>query len=250
MPPGPGRTRITQVIEVRELTKRYGRTIAVDCLTFAVEPGKVTGFLGANGAGKSSTIRLILGLDRPDSGVALLDGQPYHAWPRPLHRLGALLDARSLHPGRSGRDHLLALAHSHGIPASRVEQVLEQVGLAAPARRRVRTYSLGMAQRLAIAGALLGDPATIMLDEPMNGLDAQGTAWLRGLLREQAADGRAVLISSHVMSEMTQLAEHVVVIGAGRLLADATLTDFVAGHDSLEAAFLARTTVIDAPGRT
>jgi ABC-2 type transport system ATP-binding protein len=226
------------VIEIRELTKRYGPTVAVDALTFSVKPGLVTGFLGPNGAGKSTTMRLILGLDRADAGVALVGGAPYRAHRRPLYELGALLEARSAHPGRTAYHHLLWLAQTHGIGKARIREVLGLVGLVTVAHRRVKTFSLGMAQRLGLAAALLGDPAAVMLDEPMNGLDPEGMVWLRALLRELAGEGRAVLVSSHLMSEMAQLADHLVVIGRGRLVADTTPDELIGGHDSLEAAFL------------
>ncbi len=225
------------VIEIAELTKRYGSTIAVEALSFTVKPGRVTGFLGPNGAGKSTTMRLILGLDRPDGGVALVNGRPYRAYPRPLHQLGALLETRAAHPGRTAY-HLLWLAQTHGFPRQRIDEVLELVGLASVARRRVSTFSLGMTQRLGVATALLGDPTAVVLDEPMNGLDPEGMVWIRGLLRGLAGDGRTVLVSSHLMSEMEQLADHLVVIGRGRLIADTTPAELVAGHGSLEAAFL------------
>lgn len=220
------------------MSKRYGPTVAVESLTFSVKPGLVTGFLGPNGAGKSTTMRLVLGLDRADAGVALVRGAPYGAHRRPLHQLGALLEARSAHPGRTAHHHLLWLAQTHGIDRRRIGEVLDLVGLEAVAHRRVKTFSLGMAQRLGLAAALLGDPAAVMLDEPMNGLDPEGMVWLRGLLRTLAGEGRAVLVSSHLMSEMARLADHLVVIGRGRLIADTTPEDFIGGHDSLEAAFL------------
>jgi ABC-2 type transport system ATP-binding protein len=226
------------VIEIAELTKRYGSTTAVDALSFTVKPGQVTGFLGSNGAGKSTTMRLILGLDRPNAGTALINGRPYRAHPRPLHQLGAMLDTGGAHPGRTAYHHLLWQAQTHGIHRRRITEVLEMVGLEPVAGRRVRTFSLGMTQRLGVAAALLGDPAVVMLDEPMNGLDPEGMVWIRGLLGGLAADGRTVLVSSHLMSEMEQLAGHLVVIGRGRLAADTTPSELIAGHDSLEAAFL------------
>lgn len=226
------------VIEITELTKRYGRTTAVDSLTFIAKPGQVTGFLGPNGAGKSTTMRLVLGLDRADDGVALVSGRPYPTYSQPLHELGALLEASSVHPGRTAYHHLRWLAQTHGIGKSRVATVLEHAGLGDVARRRVGTFSLGMRQRLGVATALLGDPGVIMLDEPMNGLDPEGMVWMRELLRELGDEGRTVLVSSHLMSEMERTADHLIVIGRGRLLADTTPTELRAGHDSLEDAFL------------
>jgi ABC-2 type transport system ATP-binding protein len=215
-------------IEVRDLRKRYGTTIAVDGLSFRVNPGSVTGFVGPNGAGKSTTLRLILGLDRPDGGVAQVSGVPYRTLRTPLRQVGALLDAAAVHPGRKARDHLLWMAHSNGLPARRVGEVLEQVGLAAVAKRRVGGFSLGMRQRLGIAAALLGDPPVLMFDEPVNGLDPEGIVWIRGLLRGLAADGRVVLVSSHLMSELEDTADHLVVVGRGRLVADIPVGDLVA----------------------
>ncbi|MFC8720344.1 ATP-binding cassette domain-containing protein [Kitasatospora sp. NPDC057198] len=218
------------MIEIRELTKAYeGRTV-VDGLTFRVEPGRVTGFLGPNGAGKSTTLRMVLGLDRPTSGTALVDGRPYAALERPLCRVGALLDAQAVHPGRTAAGHLRWIAASHGLPARRVDEVLALVGLAGAAGHRIRTFSLGMRQRLGIAAALLGDPAALLLDEPVNGLDAEGIRWIRELLRRLAGEGRAVLVSSHLMAEMAVTADHLVVIGRGRLLADTSTADFLARH--------------------
>ncbi|MEU6348756.1 ATP-binding cassette domain-containing protein [Streptomyces sp. NPDC047072] len=215
-------------IEVRNLRKRFGRTLAVDGLSFTVEPGTVTGFVGPNGAGKSTTLRTILGLDAPDEGEALVGGRPYHALRTPLLEVGALLDAAALHPGRKGRDHLRWLAHSHGLSTHRVDNVLDQVGMTGAARRRAGGYSLGMRQRLGIAAALLGDPPVLILDEPVNGLDPEGIQWIRGLLRRLAAEGRAVLVSSHLMSELEDTADHLVVIGRGRLIADRTVADLLA----------------------
>ncbi|WP_422769775.1 ATP-binding cassette domain-containing protein [Plantactinospora sp. WMMC1484] len=212
------------MIEVRELTKRYGRTRAVDRLSFTVRPGVVTGFLGPNGAGKSTTLRIILGLHRPTSGEALIGNRRYDRIRRPLHEVGAVLDADAAHPGRTAHHHLACLARSNGIGTSRVTAVLEQVGLASVARRRVGGYSLGMRQRLGIAGALLGDPAVIVLDEPVNGLDAAGIRWIRSTLRSLAAEGRTVLLSSHLMSEMALTVDHVLVIGRGRLLDETSVT--------------------------
>ncbi|MEU1179069.1 ATP-binding cassette domain-containing protein [Streptomyces sp. NPDC005820] len=214
-------------IDVHDLTKEYGNRRAVDRLTFGVRPGRVTGFLGPNGAGKSTTLRLVLGLDRPTSGTATVGGRPYVTLPDPLRRVGALLDAQAAHGSRTGRDHLLALAASNRVPARRVDEVLEETGLAPAARRRVRTYSLGMRQRLGIAAALLGDPEVVLLDEPSNGLDPEGIVWIRGLLRGLAAEGRTVLVSSHLMNETASFADHLVVLGRGRLLADTPLRDFI-----------------------
>jgi ABC-2 type transport system ATP-binding protein len=216
------------LIEVRGLTKRYGDTVAVDDLTFEVRPGVVTGFLGPNGAGKSTTMRMILGLDRPTAGRALVAGRPYGTLGQPLRHVGALLEADALHPARSARNHLRVAARSNGIPLSRVDETLEQVGLATVARRRVRSYSLGMRQRLGIAAALLGDPAVLLFDEPVNGLDADGVRWVRHLVRDLAAEGRTVLVSSHLMSEMQQTADHLLVIGRGRLIADASTSEVLA----------------------
>ena len=215
-------------IEVRDLRKRYGATTAVDGLSFTVAPGEVTGFVGPNGAGKSTTMRVILGLDAADAGHAHVGGRPYRALRRPLTEVGALLDAEAVHPGRRARDHLLWMAHSNGIPARRVGEVLEQVGLASVARRRAGGFSLGMRQRLGIAAALLGDPPVLMFDEPVNGLDPEGIVWIRGLLRALAAEGRAVLISSHLMGELEGTADHLVVIGRGRLVVDTTVSDLLA----------------------
>ncbi|MEV5254052.1 ABC transporter ATP-binding protein [Streptomyces werraensis] len=214
-------------IDVRDLTKEYGARRAVDDLTFTVPPGRVTGFLGPNGAGKSTTMRLVLGLDHPTSGSAGLDGRPYAALREPLRTVGALLDAGAALGSRTGRDHLRVLAASHRIPDRRVDEVLEETGLAPAARRRVRTYSLGMRQRLGIAAALLGDPEVVMLDEPSNGLDPEGIVWIRGLLRRLADEGRTVLVSSHLMNETASFADHLVVLGRGRLLADTPLREFI-----------------------
>jgi ABC-2 type transport system ATP-binding protein len=215
-------------IEARGLRKRYGSTVAVDGLSFTVSPGQVTGFVGPNGAGKSTTMRMILGLDAPNEGTALVGGRPYRTLRRPLHQVGALLDAAAIHPGRRGRDHLLWMAHSHGIPTRRVDQVIELVGLTPAARRRAGGYSLGMRQRLGIAGALLGDPPVLMFDEPVNGLDPEGIQWIRGFLRSLAGQGRAVLVSSHLMSELEDSADHLVVIGRGRLIADTSVRELLA----------------------
>ena len=214
-------------IDVRDLTKEYGTRRAVDHVTFDVRPGKVTGFLGPNGAGKSTTMRLVLGLDRPTSGTATIGGRPYAALAEPLRHVGALLDAQAAHGSRTARDHLRALAASNRIPAARVDAVLEETGLASVARHRVKTYSLGMRQRLGIAGALLGDPEVVLLDEPSNGLDPEGIVWIRELLRRLAAEGRTVLVSSHLMNETASFADHLVVLGRGRLLADTPMRDFI-----------------------
>jgi ABC-2 type transport system ATP-binding protein len=219
---------MTATIEARGLRKHYGRTAAVDGLTFTVIPGQVTGFVGPNGAGKSTTMRMILGLDAPDGGTALVGGRPYRSLRTPLREVGALLDASAIHPGRRARDHLLWMAHSNGLPARRVDQVLEQVGLASVARRRAGGFSLGMRQRLGIAGALIGDPPILMFDEPVNGLDPEGIMWIRGLLRSLAAQGRAVLVSSHLMSELEDTADHLIVIGRGRLITDASVDTLIA----------------------
>ncbi|MGX1131645.1 ABC-2 type transport system ATP-binding protein [Streptomyces glaucescens] len=215
------------MITAHELTKRYGDKTVVSDLTFTVRPGTVTGFLGPNGAGKSTTMRMLLGLDAPTRGHATIDGRPYAAHRAPLTQVGALLEARSVHPGRTAHHHLMALAHTHGIPRSRVTHVLELTGLTDVAHRRVKGFSLGMGQRLGIAAALLGDPAVLILDEPVNGLDPEGVLWVRNLLKSLATEGRTVLVSSHLMSEMALTAEHLVIIGRGRLLADTTVTEFV-----------------------
>ncbi|MFJ8214123.1 ATP-binding cassette domain-containing protein [Streptomyces sp. NPDC096033] len=214
-------------IEIRELTKDHGTRRVVDHLTFDVLPGKVTGFLGPNGAGKSTTMRMILGLDRPTAGTATIGGSRFTGLDRPLRQVGALLDPQAAHGGRRARDHLLALAVSNGIPASRVDEVLEQTGIAAVARRRTGTFSLGMRQRLGIAAALLGDPAVLLLDEPTNGLDPEGIIWIRELMRSLAAEGRTVFVSSHLMAESASFVDHLVVLGQGRLLADTSLEAFI-----------------------
>jgi ABC-2 type transport system ATP-binding protein len=216
-------------IEVRGLNKRYGKTIAVDDLSFDVHPGQVTGFLGPNGAGKSTTLRMILGLDEPTSGSALVHGRPFAAHRRPLFEVGALLDPKSFHPGRSARNHLSALALSNGIDSKRIDAALDLVGLTSVASKRAGGFSLGMGQRLGIAAALIGDPGILILDEPINGLDPDGILWVRTLLRSLASEGRTVLVSSHLMSEMALTADRLVVIGQGRLLADQTVEAFVAG---------------------
>jgi ABC-2 type transport system ATP-binding protein len=215
------------VIEVRGLTKRYGDKTAVDGLTFTVRPGVVTGFLGPNGAGKSTTMRMVLGLDRPTAGSATVNGRAYAEHRAPLREVGALLEARAVHTSRSAYDHLRALAATHGIPRRRVDEVVELVGLGEVARKRAGSFSLGMGQRLGIASALLGDPPTVVLDEPVNGLDPEGIRWVRELLRGLAAEGRTVFLSSHLMSEMAFTADHLVVVGRGRLIADTTVEDLV-----------------------
>lgn len=215
------------MIEVQSVTKRYGSTVAVDGLTFDVRAGEVTGFLGPNGAGKSTTMRMMVGLDSPTSGRVTVDGRPYRALRFPLRHIGALLEARSIHPGRSARNHLRWLADSNGIDRRRVEHVLEMVGLASVADRRSGGFSLGMGQRLGIATALLGDPATLILDEPVNGLDPEGIRWIRELLRSLASEGRSILVSSHLMSEMALTADRLVVIGHGRLVAQGTVDEVV-----------------------
>ena len=216
------------MIEVRDLSKKFGSTVAVDHLSFAVRPGVVTGFLGPNGSGKSTTMRMILGLDRPSSGVTTVNGRPYGMIRRPLHEVGALLDAKAMHGGRSAYNHLLCVAQSNGISRRRVGECLETVGLNGVARKRARSYSLGMGQRLGIATALLGDPEVLMFDEPINGLDPEGILWIRTLLRSLASQGRTVFVSSHLMSEMALTADHLVVIGRGRLIADSSTTDLIA----------------------
>jgi ABC-2 type transport system ATP-binding protein len=213
------------VIEAVGLTKRYGETVAVDGLSFVVQPGVVTGFLGPNGAGKSTTMRMLLGLDRPTAGTASINGRPYTRLTAPLCEVGALLEARAIHTGRSARNHLLALAATHGIGRRRVDQVLELVGLTQVAGKRAGGFSLGMGQRLGIASALLGDPHTLILDEPVNGLDPEGILWIRTLLRSLAAEGRTVFVSSHLMSEMSMTATHLIVVGQGRLIADCSVAE-------------------------
>jgi ABC-2 type transport system ATP-binding protein len=216
------------VIEARDLTKDYGEKRAVDGLTFSVKPGVVTGFLGPNGSGKSTTMRLVLGLDRPTRGSVVVNGKPYREHAAPIHEVGALLEARSVHTGRSARNHLLAIAQTHGIGRGRVDELIDLVGLHDVAKKRAGKYSLGMGQRLGIATALLGDPQTVMLDEPVNGLDPEGIQWIRTLLRSLAGEGRTVFVSSHLMSEMSLTADHLIVIGRGRLIADASAADFIA----------------------
>jgi ABC-2 type transport system ATP-binding protein len=216
------------MIEAVDLSKQYGRHTAVDHVTFTVRPGLVTGFLGPNGAGKSTTLRMVVGLDHPSTGQVLVGGRRYADSPAPLHEVGVLLEAGAVHPGRSARDHLLALAQTHGISRRRVDQVLDLVGLGEVAGRRTRGYSLGMHQRLGIAGALIGDPAVVVLDEPVNGLDPDGIRWIRGLLRSLAAEGRTVFVSSHLMSEMALTADHLLVLGRGRVLADVSMAQMTA----------------------
>jgi ABC-2 type transport system ATP-binding protein len=215
-------------VEVNGLRKRFGPTVALDGMSFTVRPGRVTGFVGPNGAGKSTTMRVILGLDAADAGTALVGGRPYRSLRDPLRHVGALLDAAAPQPSRTARNHLLWLAHSQGLSARRVDEVIEQVGLESAARRRAGGFSLGMRQRLGIAAALLGDPPALLLDEPVNGLDPEGIRWIRGFLRSLAAQGRAVLVSSHLMSELEDTADHLVVVGRGRVIADTGMADLIA----------------------
>ena len=226
------------MIEARQLTKRYGETTAVDGLEFTVRPGAVTGFLGPNGAGKSTTMRMIIGLDEPTSGSVTVNGKHYREHPSPLQEVGALLEAKSVHPGRSAFNHLLAQAQTHGIPRRRVDDVIELTGLQSVANKRAGQFSLGMGQRLGIAGALLGDPATVMLDEPVNGLDPEGVLWIRNLLTQLASEGRTVFVSSHLMSEMALVADRLIIVGRGRLLADTSVDELVrqAGGDAVRVA--------------
>jgi ABC-2 type transport system ATP-binding protein len=226
------------VIEVEGLTKDYGSKRAVEGLTFKVRPGLVTGFLGPNGSGKSTTMRLALGLDAPTAGSATVNGKRYREFPAPLHEVGALLEARSVHTGRSAYHHLLALAQTHGIAKSRVSELIDLVGLHDVARKRAGQFSLGMGQRLGIATALLGDPATLLLDEPVNGLDPAGIAWLRGLLRGLAAEGRTIVLASHLLSEITQTVDHVLIVSAGQLRFAGPLRDIGETNEALESAFL------------
>ena len=219
------------MIEAHQLTKRYGETTAVDRLDFTVKPGTVTGFLGPNGAGKSTTMRMIIGLDAPTSGSVTVNGRRYRDHAAPLQEVGALLEAKSIHPGRSAFDHLMAQAYTHGIPRRRVEEVIGLTGLESVAKKRAGAFSLGMGQRLGIAAALLGDPATVMLDEPVNGLDPEGVLWIRNLLTGLANEGRTVFVSSHLMTEMALVAQHLIVVGRGRLLADTTVEDLVGQAD-------------------
>jgi ABC-2 type transport system ATP-binding protein len=215
-------------IEVTRLRKRFGPAVALDGMTFTVQPSQVTGFVGPNGAGKSTTMRVILGLDAPDEGSALIGGRPYRGLPRPLTYVGSLLDAGALQPSRSARNHLLWLAHSQGLGARRVDEVIEQAGLDKAARRRAGGYSLGMRQRLGIAAAMLGDPPVLMFDEPFNGMDPEGIVWMRGFLRSLADQGRGVLVSSHLMSELQDAADHLVIVGRGRVIADTSMADLLA----------------------
>jgi ABC-2 type transport system ATP-binding protein len=217
------------MIEVRGLTKRYGAKTAVDDLTFGIEPGKVTGFLGPNGAGKTTTMRCILGLDYPDEGTVAVDGKAYPDLAYPMREVGALLDAKAVHGGRSARNHLLCLAQTNSLPKRRVGEVLELVGLTEVAGKRSKGFSLGMSQRLGIAATLLGDPKVLMFDEPVNGLDPEGILWIRNLMRALAAEGRTVFVSSHLMAEMEHTADHLIVIGRGKLIADCTMREFIAG---------------------
>jgi ABC-2 type transport system ATP-binding protein len=218
------------MIEARGLTKRYGDTVAVDDLSFGVEPGKITGFLGPNGAGKTTTMRLILGLDHPTSGTVTVNGKPFGQLAYPMREVGALLDAKAVHGGRSAYNHLLCLAETNGLPRHRVDQVLALVGLSEVARKRSKGFSLGMGQRLGIAAALLGDPAILMFDEPVNGLDPEGILWIRNLMKALAAEGRTIFVSSHLMSEMENTADHLLVIGRGRLISDCTVSEFIAAN--------------------
>ena len=216
------------IIQVRGLRRRFGPVLALDGMSFTVLPGQVTGFVGPNGAGKSTTMRVILGLDTPDAGTALIGGRPYRSLRRPLTHVGALLDAAALQPSRSARNHLLWLAHSQGLTASRVDEVVAQSGLQAAIRRKAGGYSLGMRQRLGIAAALLGDPPVLMLDEPFTGMDPEGIVWMREFLASLAARGRAVLVSSHLMSELQEIAGHVVIVGRGKVIADTSVADLIA----------------------
>jgi ABC-2 type transport system ATP-binding protein len=218
------------MIEAEGLSKRYGDTLAVDNLSFSVAPGKITGFLGPNGAGKTTTMRLILGLDRPTAGRVTINGKPFDQTGRPMHQVGALLDAKAMHGGRSAYNHLLCLAQSNNLPRRRVDEVLGLVGLAEVAGKRSKGFSLGMGQRLGIAGALLGDPQILMFDEPVNGLDPEGILWIRNLMKALAAEGRTVFVSSHLMSEMENTADHLLVIGKGKLIADCTVAEFIAAN--------------------
>jgi len=218
------------MIEARGLTKRYGDTLAVDDLSFRVEPGKITGFLGPNGAGKTTTMRLILGLDHPTSGTVTVNGQPFERLAYPMRQVGALLDAKAVHGGRSAYNHLLCLAETNNLPRRRVDETLALVGLNEVARKRSKGFSLGMGQRLGIAAALLGDPAILMFDEPVNGLDPEGILWIRNLMKALAAEGRTVFVSSHLMSEMEHTADHLLVIGRGRLISDCTVAEFIAAN--------------------
>jgi ABC-2 type transport system ATP-binding protein len=224
----PERPSGSGMIEASDLTKLYGDKVAVDHLTFTVEPGRVTGFLGPNGAGKSTTMRLILGLDRPQSGSATINGRPYAGLPQPLLTVGALLEAKAMHPGRSAYDHLLYMAQSQGLPRRRVDEVLDLVGLSEVARKRTRGYSLGMSQRAGIAVAMLGNPQVLLLDEPVNGLDPEGVLWIRNLMKQLASEERTIFVSSHLMNEMAVTADHLIVIGKGKLIADCPTAEFIA----------------------
>jgi ABC-2 type transport system ATP-binding protein len=235
--------RLTGRIEAGDLTKRFGDTVAVDHLTFSVEPGRVTGFLGPNGAGKSTTMRLILGLDWPHSGTATISGMTYHQLARPLRTVGALLEARSVHTGRSARNHLLYLAQTQGLPPRRVDEVLDLVGLRSVAGKRAGGFSLGMMQRLGIAAAMLGDPKVLLLDEPANGLDPEGIRWVRTLMQQLASEGRTVFVSSHLMSEMSVMADHLIVIGRGKLIANCSTQEFI--ERSSEHSVLVRSPDVD-----
>ncbi|WP_022872713.1 ABC transporter ATP-binding protein [Nesterenkonia alba] len=227
------------MITAENLRKTYGSTTAVDGISFQLAPGQVTGFLGPNGSGKSTTMRMAVGLDRPTSGSITIDGRPFAAHAAPLRTVGAVLDAGATHPGRTGRQHLSTLAATHGIEKRRVDHVIELTGLGPAAGKRIKSYSLGMNQRLGIAAALLGDPAVLIFDEPVNGLDPEGVRWVRGLAREMAAEGRTVFVSSHLMSEMSQTADHLIVLGRGRILADQPIKSFIA--DGAEQRVLVRT---------
>jgi ABC-2 type transport system ATP-binding protein len=250
---------VIRVLEVRELTKRYGQNLAVDGLSFKAQPGRVLGFLGPNGAGKTTTLRMLLGLTIPTSGDAMVDSRPYRSLSDPIRVVGAVLEGPQFHPGRTGRNHLRVLATAAGLPHGRVEEVLGLVELEGAGNKRVKTYSLGMRQRLSLAGALLGEPRALVLDEPANGLDPQGIRWLRDFLRAQAADGRTVLVSSHVLAEMAQTVDEVVVISRGRLVAQGSLDELTAGaaapvwvrspeHERLQAALTAQDGVTAEPG--
>ncbi|CEA07249.1 putative ABC transporter ATP-binding protein YxlF [Arthrobacter saudimassiliensis] len=219
------------MIEAQGLAKRYGAKTAVDGITFTVQPGRVTGFLGPNGAGKSTTMRMIVGLDRPSAGTVTVNGRPYARHKAPLHEVGALLDAKAVHTSRSAYNHLRALAATHGIPNKRIDEVIELTGLGPVAKKRVGGFSLGMGQRLGIAVAMLGNPQTLIFDEPVNGLDPEGVQWVRNLARGLAAEGRTVFLSSHLMSEMAVTADHLIVIGRGRIIADAPIQEIIAGQD-------------------
>lgn len=246
-PDGGAATEVdAATIEVRGLRKRFGSVTAVDGLSFTVAPGQVTGFVGPNGAGKSTTMRIVLGLDSADEGTALIGGRPYRALRTPLLEVGSLLDAAAVHPSRRGRDHLLWMAHSHRLPVRRVDEVLDLVGLGQAARRRAGGYSLGMRQRLGIAAALLGDPPVLLFDEPVNGLDPEGIRWIRGFLKSLAAEGRAVLVSSHLMSELEDTADHLVVVGRGRVIADTSVRELLAAAsgDRVEVRTAERTTAM------